>query len=443
MDEEQDGDLLHNNYRRAKQTRFCAVSCADPDDAISIFGNYTRTGGTPIVCMPRRSSCAPYLIIPDGCYAIGTKHGKYDGVWNAGFKWCLPWTKIQFMVTQQNFQFDVPVRNCPTIDNIIIRIEVSIIMRVKKEEQDIINFIYRTSVSQLNELLDAAISERVRVLIRSKTHLEAYNIKGKEHTSQMVDYMNEIFAEKGIEIRSVIITNVLLEPGIADELQEKTSYASFNTLKKKEQIYEIRIINDTQEIALKREKMEQRRLAEIERYKKSKAEIEKEHQLILAETDKMISEIEAEGNAKVKKETADAQLEAQEVIAETNMIKAEFLADGHAKVEEVKADVENYVKKVEAKAELNISENVAQELKIKGRAESELAKNFASKRSFEENMSKLGVIKELAKNDSVTILSNHKKNLLAQLESFDRVGKLKGSEMAPYMLPILAALKDK
>ena len=48
-------------------------------------------------------------------------------------------------------------------------------MRVKKGEEDVINFCYKTSVNQLNELLDAAISERVRVLARSKTYLEAYN----------------------------------------------------------------------------------------------------------------------------------------------------------------------------------------------------------------------------------------------------------------------------
>ena len=30
----------------------------------------------------------------------------------------------------------------------------------------------------MNEQLDAAISERIRVLARSRTHLEAYSIKG-------------------------------------------------------------------------------------------------------------------------------------------------------------------------------------------------------------------------------------------------------------------------
>lgn len=90
----------------------------------------------------------------------------------------MPYTQIQFLVTQQNFQFDLPVRNCPTIDNIYIQIEVSIVLRVKPGEDNVKNFCYKTSVNQMNEQLDAAISERIRVLARSKTHLEAYSIKG-------------------------------------------------------------------------------------------------------------------------------------------------------------------------------------------------------------------------------------------------------------------------
>ena len=78
--------------------------------------------------------------------------------------------------------FDLPIRNSPTIDNIYIFIDVSIIIKVKEGEDNLRNFCYNTSINQLNEQLDAAISERIRVLVRAKTHLEVYSIKGKEHT---------------------------------------------------------------------------------------------------------------------------------------------------------------------------------------------------------------------------------------------------------------------
>ena len=95
-------------------------------------------------------------------------------------------------------------------------------MRIREGEENIKNFVYKTSVNQLNEQLDATISERIRILARSKTHLQAYSIKGKEHTDEMIRYMNGIFETKGIEIRSVIITNVVLDAEIARQLEEKT-----------------------------------------------------------------------------------------------------------------------------------------------------------------------------------------------------------------------------
>lgn len=88
-------------------------------------------------------------------------------------------------------------------------------------------------MNQLNEQLDAAISERIWVLARTVTHLEAYSIKGKEHTKEMIEYMNSIFDNKGVMIKTVIITNVTLPKQIADNLETKTTYASKNTLSRK------------------------------------------------------------------------------------------------------------------------------------------------------------------------------------------------------------------
>ena len=43
------GDLVHNNYLKARYTKFVSVNCGDVDEAISIFGNFTPQGDTPIV----------------------------------------------------------------------------------------------------------------------------------------------------------------------------------------------------------------------------------------------------------------------------------------------------------------------------------------------------------------------------------------------------------
>jgi len=410
-------DLVHNNYLKSRYTKFVSVNCGDVDEAISIFGNYTQQGDTPIVCMPTRSSCKPYITIPEGTFAVVVKHGNFQGVWEPGYHWCMPYTQIQFLITKQNFQFDVPVRNCPTIDNIYVQIEVSIVMRVRPGEENIKNFVYKTSVNQLNEQLDAAISERIRVLARSKTHLEAYSIKGKEKGKEHTEYMNGIFESKGIEIRSVIITNVKLDPEIADQLEEKTTYASKNTLERKQQCFELRVINDEQEFNQRRERMKQGRQTENERFNKLKAENEKEYGKISADTAKMIAEIKEKTHAEVAKIIAKSQLEAEEIKAETKMIRASIMAEGRAKYNEIKADSEAYIVKKEAEAKHNAAEKVAEEIKIRGKAEARLG----DKRAHQLKMAQLGILQDLASNNNLKIFGDQKDNMLAQFAAFRMV----------------------
>lgn len=139
--------------------------------------------------IPERHSCAPYVYVPEGTYAVITRHGAfYSVVHEGGLVWpALPWTKIQFLVTKQNMTYEFPVRACPTYDNIFVALDICVVFRCKVDEQgwsnpqiaqqnkdNIFNFCYRISINQLNEQLEAALTERIRVLIRSKTHLEVY-----------------------------------------------------------------------------------------------------------------------------------------------------------------------------------------------------------------------------------------------------------------------------
>lgn len=82
-------------------SKLAALRVSDIDDSLEWFGNYTEKGETPIILIPERSSCAPYIYVPEGTYAVITKHGKFDHIKKeGGLVFCLPWTQIQFLVTQ-------------------------------------------------------------------------------------------------------------------------------------------------------------------------------------------------------------------------------------------------------------------------------------------------------------------------------------------------------
>jgi hypothetical protein len=113
---------IHAIYRKSPVTRFTAVRITCVDDAMEHFGNYTDRGETPLMCMPDRSSCKPWLMIPEGTYAVVTSNGRFVGIWAPGIHFCMPWTKIQYLITHQSVVFDLPIRNCPNVDKIFITV---------------------------------------------------------------------------------------------------------------------------------------------------------------------------------------------------------------------------------------------------------------------------------------------------------------------------------
>jgi hypothetical protein len=73
-------------------------------------------------------------------------------------------------------------------------------------------------------MLEAAITERVRTMARSIPSKSIYSIRGEKHAAQMLSHLKDVMATKGINIKSVIVTNVKLPNDVANALQEKTIF---------------------------------------------------------------------------------------------------------------------------------------------------------------------------------------------------------------------------
>jgi hypothetical protein len=67
-------------------------------------------------------------------------------------------------------------------------------------------------------MLEAAITERVRSMVRSISSRKIYSIRGEDHARQMVSHLTQVMSTKGINIKSVIITNVKLPHDVAISL---------------------------------------------------------------------------------------------------------------------------------------------------------------------------------------------------------------------------------
>jgi len=67
-------------------------------------------------------------------------------------------------------------------------------------------------------MLDAAINERVRTMVRQESSKRIYSIRGEKNAQAMLNHLNDVMSTKGIGIKSVIITNVKLPSDVANSL---------------------------------------------------------------------------------------------------------------------------------------------------------------------------------------------------------------------------------
>jgi len=76
---------------------------------------------------------------------------------------------------------------------------------------------------------------------------EAYSLRGEKHAAGMLEHLNHALMNKGIQVKRVIITSVVLNPEVANSMQETTIFQFKNTLERKRFAYEQRIKNDQEE----------------------------------------------------------------------------------------------------------------------------------------------------------------------------------------------------
>ena len=158
---------------------------------------------------------------------------------------CLPWTETKYLISKQDFVYESPSNMVLTLDNQNVWISLSLLLKFTTEKDYIQQM--ATNVSEINELIDNNVQERVRAMGRSIKAVQAYSLRGAQHAQGMLEHLNTNLNNKGILVKRVIITNVVLSQDVAQSMQERTIYQFKNTLERKTFAYEQRIKNDEEE----------------------------------------------------------------------------------------------------------------------------------------------------------------------------------------------------
>ena len=69
----------------------------------------------------------------------------------------------------------------------------------------------------------------------------------------MKDFLNEMFASKGLEFTDIIVTEVLLPDGIKTPLDMKAQFGSLNEMEKEKYNYDMKLIDDAEALELLRQ----------------------------------------------------------------------------------------------------------------------------------------------------------------------------------------------
>lgn len=124
----------------------------------------------------------------------------------------------------------------------------------------------------------------------------------------MKDFLNGMFGSKGLEFMDIIVTEVLLPEEIKQPLDMKAQFGSLNDMEREKYNFDMRIIDDDEELELLRQRRYEQRDSINEDFSKQITLETRELEIIRANAKKSVSEINATAIAEQAQITADSEL---------------------------------------------------------------------------------------------------------------------------------------
>lgn len=463
-------------------TRLVTRFISDMSQAPVICGEWNVQNGekiTPVVFVPSRNACKLYFTIPEGFFCVATSYESYVGIWGAGFHVAKPWHKISHMVTGQYIVYDTPVKECPTADNVMVEVDVSVVFNIEEAEHCVKDFVYKLGPERLESMLKAFQEEAVRTMARQKRYSSIYDLMDTEEltlpqevaakkekemleeapvvnemraeqviipgqedielspvptkTGMNVDLdgdgkiacseqlentkraMNDKFQHYGVKIYSMKITNVVLPGAFRHQMEEATTFESKNIRAAAQQSFELMKINDNERKNQKQQALTEEIQEAISKNEQRIATEMKITNLFEAGTRRIIADIQEKMNADVRSIQAESALKVSQIDKAKEIELANIDAEAHATVLEIRTEMDAFVTQARADAKSKAAENNAQALGLMAAGERSAASNLVAQRDFAAKMSNLRVLKNMALNDNVCISGKNTDSVVAQL----------------------------
>ncbi|MES1910181.1 MAG: hypothetical protein MHM6MM_002828, partial [Cercozoa sp. M6MM] len=260
---------------------------------------------------------------------------------------CLPaYYRVAYVVSQQSCTYNAPVKNCPTLDNVMIDCYLALVFRIGPESEAVKKFVYQLGASRFNEFLHDATQEGIRQLVRSTPHNQAYELRGGTLVRHMIDELNRKFNRFGVTFTSAVITDVKLPRHLATTLQATTGFDSRIKDSEKEHDHNIKKIDFESAQRIEEQVKEYDVILAKLEAQRERAIVDRERVSTAARGENSVAKTKAQELAAVAEKNASSMLHVVKLKGEKEA--AEKKARAGAEAERIKIDA---VKKAEARIE--------------------------------------------------------------------------------------------
>jgi len=403
----------------------------DAQRILSLAANNT----IPVVLVPaNRLCCSCSYTVPSGVSCLSQRFGadcdpivkEEMQLTEPGFHCAPAWTQVKYCVTKQACTYDAPVKLCPTVDNVMVDVELTLVFKIGPEPELVRNFVYKLGAIRFNEFLSGAVDEAMRQLVRGEKLENVLELRGSSQAGvrRVLESLNMKFKDFGVRFLRAAIKEVRLG-GMLEKLMEETT--NFRTkikdIEKEHEVEMKKVVYDYEQRRAELDRDYDRRLQDIEN-DMTVALIDRKKMKIAAESKKEVNITKAEENRSVERLKAQADLDVSTM--QGKQTNEALLAKVYAKAESQKIEAlrDCKVRIAESKAMVEVAKNNAEALRTEALAEGKAAASLKTVREWELQMAKLEVSEMMARKSKIVIAGENGDRLLNSWMHKDVLGKI-------------------
>jgi len=408
-----------------RKTRLIQKSIGDPSEAIGVFNTETSGETIPIVLVPApRMCCSCCFTVPTGAQTIVEKCGRdyNENLADSGLYVGCYYKQVAYMVTPAAITYNAPVKKCPTLDNVMVDCDLSLVIHIGgSRPQAVKNFIYKLGARRFNEYLSAACDEGIRQLVRDTKLDDVYELRGsggQEGPEKLLKSLSETFEPYGIIFKRAAITDVHIGSKLVQILQGTTEFSAKLKEAEKEHEHKMKIIRHDNDRELKTVDRDYDRRIQDSQNDQQVALVDREKQRVDAQSRRQVSIAGAQENAQIltKRAQADFDVVTQQAKQQNQELLGRVKSECEA--ERIRVEQEAKVRVTDAEAVLQASKAKADALIATSVAEGNATKRLKMVREHNLRMAQFEVSENIARNSKLVIGGDSGEKLINTMVNF-------------------------